>query len=142
MEKKIIKFNEITIEAWKESIHKWTQCLLNNNINWHICSVCNEVDKIINGNEYCNDYCPLAPSEWCKCNSLDSKLAGYEHKSIKMSEKQKKRWIENVNNYLMWITIETEMMEEEFARSYVNVAEDTQNWGKDHQVSADAAAET
>ena len=99
-----IPFRDISIEAWKSSIAKWSNCLIINKDIWIPCSICKEVTNITESDD-CYQ-CPLVISKFCTSWKDESKLS-------KMYIDETKSWEERVNDYLDWLGIEVEMWDAE-----------------------------
>ena len=102
----MIPFVQFPIEAWEESLNKWALCLLHNECNWMICSVCRYVFDISNDPcQTAESGCPLIVSSWCCATPDRSKL--HEECDVDVDPEP---WAKRVENYLWWIDLEIEAM--------------------------------
>jgi hypothetical protein len=116
----MIRFDEISIKAWNETLQKYAMALLTGYLAWIPCRICDEMDEIRTKNEDdnsipCKWICPLSPSSWCRNAKSTSRL----HYEYHMG-KRDRYWSDDLEEYLWWITIEVEMMEEEYASKTYN----------------------
>ena len=110
-----ISIFELSERALDETLRKYSEALQYECISWIACRICFEIDRTANEMHIyaglCETLCPLYPSKWCRNNRHDSRLA--ETDRIKIE------WLQDIENYLWWITIELELQRTEYE----------QNWG-------------
>ena len=110
----MISIFNLSERALDETIRKYSEALQYECIYCEACRICFEIDKIADKlhiyAELCGTLCPLYPSKWCRNNRHDSKLSD--------TEQSKVEWLKNVERYLWWITIELELMRNDYEKHW------------------------
>ena len=109
-----ISIFELSERALDETIRKYAEVLKYECIYWIACKICFEIDQIANelqmDKQICSTLCPLYPSKWCRNNRHDSRLAE--------KNQNKTEWLQDVERYLWWITIELELMRNDYEKHW------------------------
>ena len=110
----MISIFNLSERALDDTLRKYSEALQYECISWIACRICFEIDKIADKlhiyAELCGTLCPLYPSKWCRNNRHDSKLSD--------TEQSKVEWLKNVERYLWWITIELELMRNDYEKHW------------------------
>jgi hypothetical protein len=112
-----ISIFELSERALDETLDKYSGALRGYGLSWTWCKICTEIRNIaihensdISDSDMCKLLCPLYTSKWCRNNRHDSKLSD--------TEQSKVEWLKNVERYLWWITIELELMRNDYEKHW------------------------
>lgn len=105
-----MRFDNISIRAWKETRDKWIKCLVQDFCDWRCCSICTEMGCKYGLPDECKCVCPLTVSDWCHAQVEFSRLHR-DYTSSVSGAFDTNDWEHRVMNYLEWIGLEIEAME-------------------------------
>lgn len=103
--------DSMPLEALHSSQHKWIRSLQIERIDWTPCSICRDGKQNQPYERYhCLQDCFLTISQWCQNEIRYSRLhPGYHGQSHKIS----KAWREDVEDFVWWMDLEIERIDEE-----------------------------
>lgn len=105
--------DSMPLEVLHSSQHKWIRALITMHADWAPRSICEEIHgKLKQPYEgyHCLQDCFLTISQWCQNEIRYSRLhPGYHGQSHKIS----KAWREDVEDFVWWMDLEIERIDEE-----------------------------
>ena len=124
---KRVSLSELSEKALDETLDKYSGALRGYGLTWTWCRMCIETGTIamlenenMGHSDICEACCPLYPSEWCRNEKLESRL--YDGYSAMLTalfhESEQNRWETDTNNYLWWVTIELELMRNDYEKHW------------------------
>lgn len=109
----MIYIDSMPLEVLHSSQHKWIRSLQIERIDWTPCSICEEINgkrKQPRGRYHCLNSCFLTISQWCQNEIRYSRLHPVYHSQ---SHKISKAWREDVEDFVWWMDLEIERIDEE-----------------------------